>query len=411
MTEESIGPSDPVGIGRRRPFATWARLATPVDLYEILTLHKACFPSNNGDHETIVKPAITGSVQDRMVHVHEQDGRIVAFIELERPLTHHVVVRTIAVQPEYRTRRIASQLLDWTIQTESRTSRKFSLTAAPDDHVLLRLAFSHGFNACATQLDAGGFRLYLQRQEPRNFHIRHDESILLESGSLKQISEMLMSGEHIITRLTHDNTAFEIARIGRDDLSTLRSEENSGSISFAGSMLAAITFILGMSFTSDTFPNDVRILLIAATFSTLLSLVIYTNAIGDLSRIRSDEYDEHSRWGNILSEYGGVLPFLISLPVAFAEVSDSFWAALITAAASSAALLSYIRSKFSISSRYPSSRTTNTLHVVACSDPVLGVVTTKYFSVAWPWTVATIALLIWLSCVYLFQHREETSVR
>src|SRR4051812_36997058 len=107
MTEESTGPSDPVGAGRRRPtfslarstsfIAPGARLASPVDLDEILTLHEACFPSNNGDHETIVKPAITGSVQSRMMHVHEQDGRIVAFIELERPLPHHVVVRTIAV--------------------------------------------------------------------------------------------------------------------------------------------------------------------------------------------------------------------------------------------------------------------------------------------------------------------------
>lgn len=424
MTEERAGPPESADTSRPRPEfpvprspnspAGRTRLATPVDLIQIATLHKSCFPSENGNHETADSPVIARKIREEMVHVSEQDGRIVAFLELERPLPNHLVIRTIAVHPDFRNRRVASELLGWTMVTASGNNRQISLTVDPTDHALLRLAFSHGFNAFAVHLDEHeerGFRLYLQRQELRKFHIRTDESVLIKATSMKQISDMLISGEHIITRLTRDNSEFEISRIDRDELATLRSEENSGSISFAGSMLAAITFILGISFTSNTFPNDVRILLIAATFSTLLSLVIYTNAIGDLSRIRSDEYDEHSRWGNILSEYGGVLPFLISLPVAFSEVADSFWAALITAAASSAALLLYIKSRFSISSRYRSSLTTNTLHVMACFDPVLGVVMTRYFSVAWPWTVGTITMLITLSFIYLFRHEGEIPVR
>jgi hypothetical protein len=72
------------------------------------------------------------------------------------------------------------------------------------------------------------------------------------------------------------------------------------------------------------------------------------------------------------------------------------------------ALLLYMRSRFSLSTRYPTSATTRILHTVVCLDPLLGVLSATYLRVAWPWTVGTILVLAALSSVYLYRNIEES---
>ncbi|MEU5690382.1 GNAT family N-acetyltransferase [Actinosynnema sp. NPDC020468] len=373
------------------------RAATTADEASVEALLRRCLPD-------------AGPAEATAVAV--QDGVVVGVVCAETPLSGHLVVTVLAVHPDARRRGVASSLVGFLLAERAHHHRLASLTTTSEDHAVLRLAFRHGFVVFAAEPRRGGdpvLRLHLQRHARRRFHLRSGEGLLVRADSTDHLSALLGSGDWVLTGLTSGVPRFEVCRIDRDDMATLRSDENSGSVTFAGNMLAAITFILGILFASPQFPNDVRILLITAAFSTLLSLVIYANATGDLARLRADEFADHARVGNVLSEYGGVLPFLISLPVAFAQVAHSFPAALITGAASSAALLGYMRSRFSIASRYPTSVTTAVLQALICADPLLGVVITQYFEIAWPWTASTVAMLAALALIHLRGHSEEAS--
>ncbi|CQR59662.1 hypothetical protein [Streptomyces leeuwenhoekii] len=94
--------------------------------------------------------------------------------------------------------------------------------------------------------------------------------------------------------------AVAFARFERDDPASLQSGEAAAGIAFSGSLLAAITFILGFALTSSRFPDDVRLLLIGATFSTMLSLTVYASASGELARIRANSFARTMKWGNVL---------------------------------------------------------------------------------------------------------------
>jgi hypothetical protein len=196
---------------------------------------------------------------------------------------------------------------------------------------------------------------------------------------------------------------FEMGKFERDDVASLQSDECAASLTFSAGALGAITFILGFSFVSSNYPDDVRVLLIGAAVVTTFSLIIYANASGELSRLRSNIFTHHMKWGNLLSEYGGVFPFLFTLPVTLASVTKNQWVALATATMVSSALYMYERSRFAIASRFRRTPFIAGLEIVTCSAPITGAFFVLYFPVSWPWTVVislalALKVVIYLTC-------------
>jgi ribosomal protein S18 acetylase RimI-like enzyme len=389
------------------------RVATPQDLPRLHALDELCFPPGDLARKPAALNELEHGVAKQWIQICEVDNEIVSFIQLERPTKYHLYISALAVHPDYRDQGLATSLLDPIIRSEPETGRSISVVTAPDNYQMLGLLLSRGFIARTIMKDyfgPGAHRLYLQYKS-RTQYVDPDERFIVPATASDHLSSLLQSDNQVVTAVFElpSGYAFEVSRFEREDLSELQSGEGMSGVSFSGSILAAITFVLGISFTSPNYPDEVRILLMGAAFASLASLTIYANAAGELSRIRSNKFSYYMKWGNVLSEYGGVLPFLISLPVTFAEVTHSSLASLITSGASSVALFLYLRSPYSMSTRFSGSVTTWALQVYICLAPVAGVATIKYLPVPWLWTAATVASLIFLSCIYLFMRQGEVA--
>jgi hypothetical protein len=262
---------------------------------------------------------------------------------------------------------------------------------------------------------AGGTEdaLHLHYQyKARVEYIDPDARHLVSVHAREQLTESLSPSDHAVTALVTlgGEAAFEVARFEQDDPATLQSGEAAAGIAFSGSILAAITFLLGFAFSSTRFPDDVRLLLIGATFSTVLSLIVYASASGELARIRSNSFGKIMKWGNVLSEYGGVFPFLISLPVTYAQASGNAWTTMILAVALSAGIAWYENSEFSIAHRFRRTRFEVVLMVLTAASPTVGAALIAAQATSWPWTTvltATLAVRTWL---YLFRRGPEAGI-
>jgi hypothetical protein len=243
-------------------------------------------------------------------------------------------------------------------------------------------------------------------------YIDPDARHLVPVRAREQLAESLAPGDHAVTALVTltGEPAFEIARFEQDDPATLQSGEAAAGIAFSGSILAAITFLLGFAFASTRFPDDVRLLLIGATFSTVLSLIVYASASGELARIRSNSFGKIMKWGNVLSEYGGVFPFLISLPITYAQISDEPWTAMVLAVLISGAIAWYERSEFSIAHRFQRSRTELTLMALTAISPAVGSALVAAHTTSWPWTTVLVATLAARTWLYLFRRGAEKGI-
>jgi ribosomal protein S18 acetylase RimI-like enzyme len=378
------------------------RTATISDLPHIKRVDEACFPPDDPDREPPAPDEIENGVANERVTVACTDDEIVGFIHLERPTDRHLYISGLGVLPDQRGCGVASRLLDGLLEevrADSPASDQALWTVvSPNNLPMLGLLFSRGFVAqkyMADYFGPGRNRLYLQLKTKREY-FDPDSCYLIPTRAFHRVESLLTTDGYAITAVAKlpDGPAFEVTRFEADDVSSLQSDESAAGVAFSSGVLAAITFVLGFSFASARYPDAVRVLLIAAAVATTMSLIIYANTSGELARLRSNLFGFHMKWGNALSEYGGVLPFLISLPVTFGQISRSFWAAVVLAVACSAAMLIYDRSPFSISERFARNAFTTTCSTLTGIAPVTGVFAISYGAIGtWTWAVVVIACL------------------
>ncbi|MGH3686926.1 MAG: GNAT family N-acetyltransferase [Pseudonocardiaceae bacterium] len=388
-----------------------ATLATARDLDEIRQLDQLCFPPGDLHREP---GELERSIGARRVSIVRRNGKIVGFLQYEKPLEDHIYLSALGVHPAARGQQVGRALLKNLLSriSESGEFPAVSTVTGPENYAMLRLLLSQGFLVRTIMPDhanPGCDRFYCQ-YEVRTRYLDPDDRYLLPAHATDQIIRLLTTKEYVITSVVTLATgpAFEIRKLERDDFAALQSDECSASITFSGGALAAITFILGFSITSSIYPDDVRVLLIGAAVITTFSLIIYANASGELSRLRSNVFSHHMKWGNVLSEYGGVLPFLITLPVALAGATKNFTVVLTTATMVSLALYMYERSHFSIASRFHRTIFISSLEIVTCSAPITGVLAILYFQFSWPWTVGISVVLLLRVMIYLIRRPAES---
>ncbi|MEV6482431.1 GNAT family N-acetyltransferase [Streptomyces sp. NPDC051576] len=394
--------------------ANWpTRSASAADLTALRSLlTDSCEPA------IIPSLALLADAIDRdLVRVAESSGELVGCIATEIPSSEHVRISVIAVREQMRRQGIAKQLLTEAVMRTPRKSSEPPLISAMVRTEQLEVA--HLLLACHFKgtrvMRVGGTRgaLHIHYQyRSRAEYMDPDARHLVPVVAHTQLAESLSPADHAVTGLVMlgGEPAFEVARFEQDDPATLQSGEAAAGIAFSGSILAAITFLLGFAFSSTRFPDDVRLLLIGATFSTVLSLIIYASASGELARIRSNSFGKIMKWGNVLSEYGGVFPFLISLPVTYAQASSDRWTTMILAIVFSFAIAWYENSEFSIAHRFRRSRFELSLIVLTAASPAVGAALVTADVTSWPWSTVLIATLAARTWLYLFRRGAESDI-
>ncbi|MET7732612.1 GNAT family N-acetyltransferase [Streptomyces sp. NPDC005402] len=385
------------------------RAARPADLIALRSLlADACEPQD------IPAPALLTEAVDRgLVRVAVSDGELVGCVAAEMPSPGHARLTVVAVRPESRRQGVAARLLDETLHAllhEPDEPPLISAMARTDQPALTQLLLGCGFIGTRV-MRLPGLPVHYQYKS-RVEYVDPEARHLVPVSAREQLAESLSPPDHAVTALVTlgGEPAFEIARFERDDPAALQSGEAAAGIAFSGSILAAITFLLGFAFTSTRFPDDVRLLLIGATFATVLSLIVYASASGELARIRSNSFGRIMKWGNVLSEYGGVLPFVISLPVTYAQASGDPWTTMVLAAVLSAAIGWYERSEFSIAHRFRRSRTELGLKLFTAASPTVGAALVAADATSWPWTIALMAALTARTWLYLFRRGAEADI-
>ncbi|MFJ9735463.1 GNAT family N-acetyltransferase [Streptomyces sp. NPDC101171] len=394
--------------------AEWStRAADATDLAGLrLPLAESC------EAAVVPSPALlTEAVESGLVRVAEADGELVGCVAAERPSPGHVRLSVIAVRDRMRRQGVGSLLLAETVARSARGSNEPPLISAvtrTEETALTRLLLVSGFiGTRVMHTDGAGDALHIHFQyKARVEYLDPDARHLVHVRARQQLVESLAPSDHAVTALVTlaGEPAFEIARFEQDDPATLQSGEAAAGIAFSGSILAAITFLLGFAFTSSRFPDDVRLLLIGATFSTVLSLIVYASASGELARIRSNAFGKIMKWGNVLSEYGGVFPFLISLPVTYAQASRDPWTTMVLAVLLSVAIAWYEHSEFSIAHRFRRSRTERALMIITAASPTVGSALVAADVTSWPWTTVLTATLAARTWLYLFRRGAEADV-
>ncbi|KAB1146314.1 GNAT family N-acetyltransferase [Streptomyces luteolifulvus] len=362
-------------------------------------------------------PLLADAIERDLVRVAESEGELVGCIAAEMPSPGHARLSVIAVRAGIRRQRVASQLLTEMVKELPRKANELPLISAvarTDELAVTRLLLACGFIGTRIMRTGATDRaLHIHYQyKSRVEYIDPDARHLVHVSAQAQLAESLAPSDHAVTALVTlgGEPAFEIARFEQDDPAALQSGEAAAGIAFSGSILAAITFLLGFAFTSTRFPDDVRLLLIWATFSTVLSLIVYASASGELARIRSNSFGRIMKWGNVLSEYGGVLPFLISLPVTYAQASGDPWTTMVLAVVLSAAIAWYERSEFSIAHRFRRSLSEQALMLLTAASPTVGAALVVAQTTSWPWTIVLTVTLAARTWLYLFRRGAEADI-
>lgn len=378
------------------------RIANSDDLQRLVDLDAICFPVDDPDHQHASPGELESGVALRQVTVAVDGERIVGFLHVERPSADHAVISAIGVHPDYRRSGLASSMLDGYLESMgSFVLEQISLSTvtSPRNLPMLRILLSRGFVVRTFMKNYFGEerdRVYCQLRIRRPY-VDPNDRYLVPVSARDEVESLLDTQSYAITNVLHTaaDWLFEISRFDENDVTALQSNEYNAGIAFSTAMLSVLTFILGFSFASDRYPDGARALLVIATAATTLSLIVYANASGEIGRLRSRDFDLHMKWGNLLSEYGGVIPFILSLSLTFVEVTKNVYAGWLLAVGFSGSLLLYERSKFSMTTRYPARRKFRWPAYATSLLPSVSAATHASNASSWIWTAVAIVLLSW----------------
>ncbi|GGX25823.1 hypothetical protein GCM10010297_53820 [Streptomyces malachitofuscus] len=388
------------------------RPADPSELARIRSLLETSY----GAEPAPSREALEHLLRHGLVRVAEVDGAVAGCAAAESPSPGHMRLCAVAVASGARRRGVGARLVREILEEvpEAPGDRPtISAVVGTGDLDAARFLLACGFIGTRVFKAGrdGGLRIQYQHKL-RVDYVDPDARHLVPAALPEQLTQSLAPDDHAVTGLVilAEGPAFEVTRFERDDPASLQSGEAAAGIAFSGSLLAAITFLLGISFTSDRFPDDVRLVLIGSTFSTMLSLIVYASASGELARIRANSFGRIMKWGNVLSEFGGVLPFLITLPVIYAGVGHNRWITLLLALVAGAAIAGYEWSEFSIAHRFRNTGIGFVLMVLTAVSPLYGAAAVTTGTVSWPWALLLIVTLTARTWLYLARRGPEAGI-
>ncbi|MEP6481113.1 MAG: N-acetyltransferase [Rhodoglobus sp.] len=368
-------------------------------------MDRMAFPSNDPDREPAANGELEQGIAEGWTTVAAVDGRLVGFLQYDLIGDSAIDLVSLAVDPSARRQGVGSALLQNFLANIRGldSERVISLVTSPRNVGMLALVFRHGFVATRAIRDYFGKdkdRLYCQH-DAYAAQVDVESRMVIPVQAVDHIFHLLERDENVISavRSGAQGKFFEISRLGIEDRAALRANEAAISVSESGSVLAGFTFILGLSFVIPDFSQALRVVLLLAIIATVGALAIFANASGNLARIRDNSFDLHMKWANLLLEFGGLYPFVITLAAVFAHAdARTFGLSFIVCIVVAAMLAAYEYSPFSLSRRY---RVTWYLHVAIILTVLLPVAyapLTLLFGNEAPWLFAVGVVLV-LRCV------------
>ena len=297
-------------------------------------------------------------------------------------------VVSLAVAAEHRGRGVGSALLSHVQQRlAARGFVRCDLLVEPDN-LAQRLYARHGFRAQQRLVDPFGDGADRMR-------------MVWDGGEDDAADEA--RGRAADVGLRGDAETAQQAQL---DVDTVLSEAQVGtqfvSILFA---VSAIGAALALGAGPAGFGLLPLALLLITILGSLLAALFYANVSGDLRRGRSEALVP-MRYGNVLSEYAGVLPLMAAVPVLAHQLTGQASAALLALAVTLVTLVGYQASRFDISRRFwwhrPRWPILPSLYwplTAANALAVAAVTVAEVWAPHWGWAAAALALLVALLAV------------
>ncbi len=352
------------------------RPAIASDIDSLRLLDELAFPPDRLDREPAHPGEIELGLERNQFTVCEVAGAVVGMLQSEHLGPDHVYLVALAVHPDNQGLGIGRALVkEFVDKVHAMVPRPSATTVtSPVNVAMISLLVSHGFivrSGMRNYFGPGKDRVYCQLKS-RGQIVDPDDRVLVPVEAIDHVFTLLVEDEYAITNVLSSvqGTLFEISRFDLEDRQGLKASEAAISVTEAGAIVAALTFLLGLSFTVPDYSEPLRILILVATILTAGALQIYANASGSLARIKDDSFDQHMKWGNLLLEFGGVLPLVIVLPAVFAQASHNFALSLAVAIIVSIAIGAYEYSPFAITARYTRGITLHALLVATILLPL-----------------------------------------
>ena len=185
--------------------------------------------------------------------------------------------------------------------------------------------------------------------------------------------------------------------VKKRDLSLLE-DEVSISVSLTGLFTAVTLFFVGLLITKfESYDISIKIpilFLIISTFAFLYSTLIFATGSGELARFNPKNIDKNMAIGNTISEYLGVYPFILSVPLVINAITTDAFLRYSTLIVVLIGLIIYHKSGFSIMGRHFKNKHTLFLTLIILLEVALFFSQIIYNTLYY--TVISIVLVIFL---------------
>lgn len=379
------------------------------DLDAIKRLDNAVFPEGNADLEPASESELNHGVVNGDIFVAVSEGWIVGFIHFEKlgPIVNLV---SLAVDPQHQGQGFGQALMEHMSDLLSPSVEEVSCVTSPRNAPMVSLLLKSGF--VGTSLVEGYFgtgkdRLVFKKGKRLEERLVGSSSLVpLESSTALRV--LMSNGDKQISGIHHgaQGALLEITHIAEIDLSDARNNEASTSVSQAGGILAALTFLLGFSFALDSFSVFLRAFLVLAVVTTVGAVQVYANATGNILRGKDSGFDRHMKMGNLLLDFGGHYPLIIVVPAIFVSFDDPLFLQIAVAGAVSLLLILYELSTYSIFARYKQGMLNLVLMVLTALLPLISVWSQYSFASQLEWILIALTVLF----LRFFLHASRSQV-
>ena len=177
------------------------RTATPEMLSALVELDEVCFPADDTSRERAAPGEVERGIAAGRVLVAQEDGRLRAFMQWDRPSPSCLYLTALGVHPDEQSIGLGRTLLKRFL-AEATKDEEVSITTVtgPGNLPMLRLLLSHGFVARRAMRDyfgVGKHRLYLQFKASDDT-IHPDDRYLIPIDNQETVFGLLGEGKYLL---------------------------------------------------------------------------------------------------------------------------------------------------------------------------------------------------------------------
>lgn len=333
-----------------------------VDLPRLTEIESICFNPGDLDRKSASRDELADGLTTRQILVAErvrgEEATVVAYAQYHAIGDgHEYYVEGVAVHPEVRGANLARDLLvelRQRLHHQCRTNPVLAMTVSPRNVAMIRSALAAGFFGSDFVPDYFGpreDRIYFR--SPLSPYARLGESLFLPADAYREVSIRMANG-YVLAAFEKlpQGASYCLRKRTHDDPAPLSANETAVSLTVAATLLAAFTFLFGISIASAIVPNDIRLFLGFGLLSSTFAVLIYGKSSGELSRIRRGVFNVQMQAGNVFSEFGGHYSLILLTPVVISRVTQSIGLSMILCICSVIGLAWYHNSGLALIDRY-----------------------------------------------------------